>query len=58
MEQLDHLIKKHRELDQQIANLEQVRLDARTREETAQISILKKKKLRLKDQINVKRSST
>ena len=51
MENVTYLIKKHRELDRQIADLEQVRPDARTDEQKAQIAYMKKKKLKLKDQI-------
>lgn len=58
MEQVDYLIKKHRELDRQITDLEQIRPDARTSEQEALISALKKRKLRLRDQIALKGPAT
>lgn len=57
MEQVDYLIKKHRELDRQIADLEQIRPDARTGEQSALISALKKRKLRIRDQIALRGSA-
>jgi uncharacterized protein YdcH (DUF465 family) len=49
MERVTYLAKKHRELDRQIAELEQIRPDVRTEEQNALISSLKKKKLKLRD---------
>ncbi len=51
MEHVTYLAKKHRELDRQITELEQIRPDARTDEQHALISQLKKKKLKLKDEM-------
>ncbi len=51
MEHVTYLTKKHRELDKQITELEQIRPDVRTEEQNALISSLKKKKLKLKDEM-------
>ncbi len=51
MERVTYLAKKHRELDKQIAELEQLRPDARTEEQNALISSMKKKKLKLRDEM-------
>lgn len=51
MEQVTYLSKKHRELDRQIAELEQIKPDVRSDEQNGLIAQLKKKKLKLKDQM-------
>lgn len=51
MERVTYLAKKHRELDEQISELEQIMPEARTEEQKLQISRLKKKKLKLKDEM-------
>ena len=51
MEHVTYLAKKHRELDKQIAELEQIKPDVRTEEQKAQIAMLKKKKLKLRDEM-------
>lgn len=58
MEHVTYLAKKHRELDRQISELEQIRPDARTEEQKALITLLKKKKLKLKDEMAAAGSST
>lgn len=51
MEHVTYLAKKHRELDEQILELEQIRFDVRSEEQNRLISQLKKKKLKLRDEM-------
>lgn len=53
MDHIDYLTKKHRELDSEIWQLEQMKPEQRASNHDTLVSALKKKKLALKDQIAV-----
>lgn len=53
MDHIEHLIKKHRELDNEIWQLEQIKPAQRAANHDTLVSALKKKKLALKDKISV-----
>lgn len=51
MEHITYLAKKHRELDDQILELEQIRPNVRSEEQNQLITQLKKKKLKIRDEM-------
>lgn len=51
MEKLTHLNRKHRELDSQIIELEKIRPEVMTVEQETHLHDLKKRKLKIKDEI-------
>lgn len=51
MDHIEYLRKKHRELDRRIDELQLIKPEVRSKSQIEEIAILKRKKLKLKDEL-------